>query len=1002
MRFTEPLDKGLVTSRPPIMLREGELQRADSCYYQPNDPGLHSAPPAIPAATFVVGEPIAGLAHCAFDFLEAVCDITRSSTTVSVTPTVVASVATTNLSPIITAPTTNNFIGILKGATVTGTGIPASTTVLTWDSPTKITLSNNATATGTATLTFTNARFTNVSVGARVSGNGIANGTTVTAIGPTFTSVSISGSGATRTDTGVRLIVGADNLLVAHVGFGATNSTYRKAKTGADGTTLTFSTLETDVPGSVITPTLDQVHYNNLHVLLNGKHDNRVLMSDGLSRPHGLLPVTEGCTPTVVSGAWALKDGTGFYAYWTTEYDAVNDIESDFSLGVDNQDKPLKPPIVEITNIATQAVRVTRPARINPTATHWRIYRSIKYDSTTRKSADKENKYPNGWRIGQLELRDDDQQATFTDGGGLSSTAARNAGNASTGAGKFGAVWANPTFATGAPNNGGATDDTQSATLTYAGSIERGVEMILGNFTIPATTAPITGIQITMTGRRVAGGTLSIMPDTTRFRTFGGQAVPYTTSNSSVVMGGTSSLWGRTWDPADFADGKFILRCQGSVFSTGDKTTIDGVSIVVYFGETQDSVTGAFLSNITDPYPAVVVSPYGFTIAAGRGGTPPRATTGDIFQDSLLLNDVNDTSLARYSFPSRIDLFPAPYFLNFDTREQDEITFIRTVGNIAVVGLKHQLYRVNSLPRDTDSEFERGRAVEIIEPAHGIAGRAAGCAFTLPGFGQMLAYINNYGIFMTDGYRVRPLSSDLDWWATVDVNNLSFARLVNNTELHLLELYYLPTGGGAIQEKLFFHYHPSHLKGDPRSPELKVTGPVRSVPGVEVPEQTISVTTAGFPDGTRKVYRGTTAAVAGATIDYFSRLHQTTNDVFIKTRSIPAAQLGNEWRIAEIALGYTLRNYRETQAGSVFNVAVNVTKTDASDRTTASKSLSVPTFLSGGATDANPKSRRISKVIIPESGQAISIQIDPSSCGFRNSFDFITIDAEGQGLENPT
>ena len=186
-----------------------------------------------------------------------------------------------------------------------------------------------------------------------------------------------------------------------------------------------------------------------------------------------------------------------------------------------------------------------------------------------------------------------------------------------------------------------------------------------------------------------------------------------------------------------------------------------------------------------------------------------------MFQDSLLLNDVEDSSIARYSFPSRIDLFPAPYFLNFDTKEQDEITLIRTVGNVVIIGLKHQIYRANYLPRDTDAEFERGRAVEVVETAHGIAGRTAGVVFTLPGFGQALAYANNYGVFMTDGYRVRPLTSDLDWWGTVNLSYLSNSKFINNTELQVLEFYYVPVDVAdlsAATKQLYFHYHPSHLK----------------------------------------------------------------------------------------------------------------------------------------------------------------------------------------------
>jgi hypothetical protein len=1005
MRIVEPLNNGLVTSRAPIMLSEGELQQADGVYYQPNDPGVHFAPAFTQADTgspFATGGNLSGLAACTFDFLEATCNLVRASTTINVTPLVIASVSTTTGSAIITAPATNNFIGIFEGATVTGTGIPASTTVLTWDSPIQITLSANATATGTATLTFTNTRFSNVTAGATISGRGIPDGATVSSVGASNTSLVLS-SAATLTTTS-RVTVKADSLLVVQVEEGATK-TYKKGKLGSAGTSISFSNLKTGITAGTA---LDQVHYGNQHVLLNGKHENLVLMSDGRIRPHGLSPVTSSCTLSIISGSWALKEGAGFYAYWTTEYDSINDIESDFDLGVDSENKPVKPPIIQITSPSTQAVSITRPQRFNATTTHWRLYRSIKYTSTTANSAAKENKYPNGFLVAQLELRDDNQQNTVTDGGAAASTASVNAGAAASDVGSAGLTWANTSAATGAINNGGATDDTNSATLTSLGGFATNNKctLTLSNFSIPTVSAPVTGLSVSITGRKVNAGELSlnvrilsqkpgIVPDQILI----GGVVPFTTSNSTITLGGTGVKWGKPqWDPSEFANGRFFIDCTGYVPRDGfpDKVTVDAVSVIVFHGETQETGTGTLLGNTTDPYPAVVVSPFGFTISAGRGGKPPKSSTGDIFQDSLVVNDVNDSSIVRYSFPTRLDSFPAPYFLNFDTKEQDEVTFIRTVGNVAVIGLKHQIYRVNYLPRDTDSEFDRGRAVEIIEHAHGIAGRSAGALFTLPGVGQMLAYMNNYGIFMTDGYRARPLTPDIDWWGMVDITRLNEAKLVNNTELHLLELYYPPADAGGLQKKLFFHYHSSHLKGDPRSPSLKVSGP-HVFPG---PDSIAAVTSAGFPNGTRKVYVGSSNVIAAPSIYYVNRLGNSNTAVLVKTRAIPAAQLGNEWRVNEIAVGYTVRDYY-TPGTATFDLAAVVTKTGAADRTSVTRSITVAAFPSGGG-ETNPKSRRISKVVIPETGQAIAVSIDPTACTFRNSFDFITIDAEGQGLENPT
>lgn len=65
----------------------------------------------------------------------------------------VASCTTTNLSAIVTTTTGNAFSPADIGQAISGTGIAGGTTILSVQSPTSITLSQNATATGTVTLT---------------------------------------------------------------------------------------------------------------------------------------------------------------------------------------------------------------------------------------------------------------------------------------------------------------------------------------------------------------------------------------------------------------------------------------------------------------------------------------------------------------------------------------------------------------------------------------------------------------------------------------------------------------------------------------------------------------------------------------------------------------------------------------------------------------------------------------------------------------------------------
>lgn len=65
----------------------------------------------------------------------------------------VATCTTVNASPTVTTAVANGFASVKPGDAITGTGIPAATTVLSVESATSLTLSANATAAGTVTLT---------------------------------------------------------------------------------------------------------------------------------------------------------------------------------------------------------------------------------------------------------------------------------------------------------------------------------------------------------------------------------------------------------------------------------------------------------------------------------------------------------------------------------------------------------------------------------------------------------------------------------------------------------------------------------------------------------------------------------------------------------------------------------------------------------------------------------------------------------------------------------
>lgn len=987
----EALDGGLVTARSPSELRPGEMTQTQNSFYKHNGSGLHRAPERTTATSSPTPAAVSGLVSCAFDFVEVRCSLTRSSTSVTVTGSTINSVVITSGSPILTAPAGGTFVGIFPGASVTGTNIPASTTVLTWDSPTQITMSANATGSTTANITFVNPMFRLIKTAARVTGNGIADGTTATAT----TNFAMTLSTAATLTTDSKLIIETDSVLVMQQA-----GAYKYSKLGTDGTALSFSNIETVTTGN----TLEAVHYNNLHVLMNGTHPNRVLKSDGNTRAHGLLPVTSKPALATGSGTWALRDGTGFYAYWTTEYDKVNDLESDFNLGLDNDGRIVRPPIANVSSTTTK-VTITRPPRVNESATHWRVYRSTKLVSTTLQSALKEDVFPNGILIAEVALRDDNQQQSIDDGGGATSTSALTAGGTGiVGVSSVGTTWTTPSNATGAINNA-----TYAKFVYVSGgtTANRFVPLQLTNFGITGLSAPITGITISVRGRRVGNGQLVVIPfaPSSRFEdqpsanfigVAGSQTIAFTTGgDTTLTVGGANDLWNRKWEVADFADGKFSIFLYASVSRTGDEVWVDGVNVIVTYGETQGGAVGTH-ENLGDFFPAITVSPFGFTVAAGRGGKPPTSTTGDIFQDSLITDDTQDASVARYSFPTRIDAFPAPYFLNFDTKDQDIIKCIRTVGNVCIVGLLHQLFRVNYLPRDSDAEFDRQRAVERIEADHGIPGPKCATVFTLPGVGQMLVYANNYGVFMTDGYRVRPLTSDLNWSAEMHPSHVSKAIFVNDPEFQLLKLMYVPIDVASTVNRartLVFHYAPQHLKEGPSGPELKVSGPWDSG-GTEAYDNVNSATLVTLPDGTKKVYMG--MADGNVRYDDSTKGHGVQ---VIRTREISAGGIGGEFRLGKSYIDLVQRDFNI--ATTVLQVTPYIRKSGAVLRTGTTKSISIPTYSGSGTT--NPERQYRAKAVLADSGESMSVVFGWSGLDDdRASIDSITLEVFDLNKENAT
>lgn len=245
--------------------------------------------------------------------------------------------------------------------------------------------------------------------------------------------------------------------------------------------------------------------------------------------------------------------------------------------------------------------------------------------------------------------------------------------------------------------------------------------------------------------------------------------------------------------------------------ANGGTTTIDISGVT-----TTDPLVSDFSQSSQTIYPILTVVSDGVTGSFAKYGQVPLASTGDTFEDSWVVNDVNDKTLIRYSFPDDPVAFPTSNFVRFETKEQDSVTCVRTIGNSLIVGMSNSIWRVALLPRPEDATFDRGRIRSVISSKHGIVGANAAVAF---GFGarsgespELLAFVSRAGVMSTNGFAWDVLTDDVDWENTVEESLLSQCVLVNNARKFRLELYYTPTGGTTNTECMYMHYHPSHAK----------------------------------------------------------------------------------------------------------------------------------------------------------------------------------------------
>jgi hypothetical protein len=729
-----------------------------------------------------------------------------------------------------------------------------------------------------------------------------------------------------------------DHYLVAMAG-----DKYRIAPMGDTGT---FADLATIVAGT----SLEVVQYRNRFFLMNGASADASAIGTNLvtylsataagtaptTRQHGLLPVIAAPTVTTGAGSFALTV-TGYYEYWTTEVAKLTQDGAPVNLeGAFSSDTGVTTVLVSALGVVPS---IQRSSIRNSLTTHWRIYRSPK------KELAKDKKFPSGFMIAELATGASSHPDSSVTGVSASSFPA--SANAS------------PTFYFdfASASSMFADDGVYASASMPAHAVNK--QQGLYAFSLGALTGNISGIVVEIQGYVSTGVAPVSITASIGKRSTGGQLAPlsnggqYPPSKSGLIsstssgtpttlsLGGANDNWtansggSPVFAASDF-DGNFMVVLEVSNFGSGSTLAvgIDYVKIYIYTNASTESTT---------VYPTVVYTFGDIVSQVSKNFPPPSSNTGDLYQDSLVVNDMSNAAIIRYSFPGEPESFPPTYFLDFETRENDQVRHIRVVNNRLVVGLDTSLWRVNYLPSERDASFDRGKATEMISRSFGIVNPMCACTFTIDGQTEQLAFVSYKGIHTTDGYNFITRTKNQTWRNFISLTSTSTPiALLNDPENRTLRFFYR---NDSLGNETFMCLHLSYDAADIDSEgSFKVSGPVHSRNysaaggGYASVESAWAVPRSNGNTGIYIGYGGTSAAAGGGKVYFETGTAIPSNDDTAQwtSRRMYEAGLSGEWMLDDLygycgsysgspLLTYTFKGTKTNDTGETTRGAKTIT-----------------------------------------------------------------------------
>lgn len=210
--------------------------------------------------------------------------------------------------------------------------------------------------------------------------------------------------------------------------------------------------------------------------------------------------------------------------------------------------------------------------------------------------------------------------------------------------------------------------------------------------------------------------------------------------------------------------------------------------------------------------------------SVSRDSPLPRASTGDVYEESLVCDDLDNLGVLAYTPASLPASCPSIFRIAVPGVKQiDPVRAIRAVGSRLVCWLGNAIWRINWLPRESDFDFSAGRVKDLVSPDKGTFSHQSVCLFTLPGGQALAAFLDRTGLYATDAYSTIKLAEQIDW--TSLLAGITNPRLVNNSEAERLEL-------SVGSDLYYFHYDEAHFEKTENGIKLAVTGPIERPHGI--------------------------------------------------------------------------------------------------------------------------------------------------------------------------